>query len=198
MGSKTPFGYVVPVVRGHMTGRVRIGGESIDLDGVGYHDHNWGQFRDAVWDWGVVHVGTTSILYGRFANSAAELSHQPVLFALFDADGARPFVLTHSYGVQWTAATPPNAATPRLITLRTRVGQDNLDLEIKITRRVESETGGGKQGLFRADPKARSFFIQMEGRAHLTGTIDRKKIDLTGHAFSETFRLEPQTNSRHN
>jgi hypothetical protein len=61
---------------------------------------------------------------------------------------------------------------------------------------VESETGGGKQGLFQADPNARSFFIQMEGRARLTGALDRKKIDIEGHAFSETFRLESQTNSR--
>jgi len=36
----------------------------------------------------------------------------------------------------------------------------------------------------------------MEGKARLTGSIDRKKINLEGHAFSETFRLEPQTNSR--
>jgi hypothetical protein len=67
---------------------------------------------------------------------------------------------------------------------------------IDVTRQVESETGAGKQGLFRADPAARSFFIQMEGKARLTGSIDRKKINLEGHAFSETFRLEPQTNSR--
>jgi hypothetical protein len=199
MGSKAAFGYVVPVVRGYMTGRVRIGAEIIELDGVGYHDHNWGQFRDAVWDWGVVHLDDgVSILYGRFANSAEELSHQPVLFALFDADGPRPFVLTHSYGVDWTPEKPGVAAMPRVITLHSRVGQDKIDLEIEVTRRVESETGEGKQGLFRADPNKRSFFIQMEGKAHLTGTIDRKKVDLRGHAFSETFRLEPQTNSRHN
>jgi hypothetical protein len=74
--------------------------------------------------------------------------------------------------------------------LRSKVGQDRLELVIDVTRRVESETGGGKQGLFRADPNARSFFIQMEGTAHLTGSIDRKKIKLDGHAFSETFRLE--------
>ena len=77
-----------------------------------------------------------------------------------------------------------------------RVGQDPLELTIDVTRQVESETGGGKQGLFRADPNARSFFIQMEGRARLTGSIDRKKVDLTGHAFSETFRIDKQTLSR--
>jgi len=191
MGEKKAFGYVVPVVRGHMTGHVRLDGKSIDLDGVGYHDHNWGHFRDAVWDWGVVHLANdVSILYGRFASSAKELSHQPVLFALFDKDGPRPFELTHGYDVQW------NGDEPRAVSIHARVGQDPLDLKIDVTRQVESETGAGKQGLFRADPSARSFFIQMEGTAQLTGSIDRKKINLVGHAFSETFRLEPQTNSR--
>jgi hypothetical protein len=195
MGSKVPFGYVVPVVRGHMTGRLRIGGQSIALDGIGYHDHNWGHFRDAVWDWGVVHLDhDVSILYGRFAGSAAELSHQPLLFAVFDKDGPRPFVLTSSYRVTWG----DSARVPVAITMHARVGQDPLDLKIDVTRRVESETGAGKQGLFRADPSARSFFIQMEGRAHLTGLIDRKKINLDGHAFSETFRLQEQTKARHN
>jgi hypothetical protein len=185
MGSDRQFGYVVPVVRGHMTGTVRLDGKTIALDGTGYHDHNWGHFRNAVWDWGIVHLGEITILYGRFANTAKELAHKPVLFALFDADGARPFTLTHSYAVE------RDASAPRAITLRSRVGQDKLELRIDVTRQVESETGGGKEGLFRADPDARSFFIQMEGRARLTGKIDRKSVDLTGHAFAETFRLEP-------
>jgi hypothetical protein len=197
MGQKAAFGYVVPVVRGHMTGRLRIGGKSIDLDGIGYHDHNWGHFRDAVWDWGVVHLtNDMSILYGRFASSARELVHQPVLFALFDKDGPRPFQLTSSYQVEWSQAPSDSISEPRAIMLHARVGQDPLDLKIDVSRRVESETGAGKQGLFRAQPGTRSFFIQMEGAARLTGSIDRKKINFTGHAFSETFRLETQTNSR--
>ncbi|HET6463748.1 MAG TPA: hypothetical protein VFH33_08100, partial [Candidatus Krumholzibacteria bacterium] len=185
MGEKKAFGYVVPVVRGHMSGHVRLDGKSIDLDGVGYHDHNWGHFRDAVWDWGVVHLANdVSILYGRFASTAKELSHQPVLFALFDKDGPRPFELTHGYEVKW------KGGEPSAVSMHARVGQDPLDLKIDVTRQVASETGAGKQGLFRADPNARSFFIQMEGTAQLTGSIDRKKINLEGHAFSETFRLE--------
>lgn len=200
MGSKTPFGYVVPVVRGHMTGRLRIGGADIALDGVGYHDHNWGHFRDAVWDWGVVHFGEMTVLYGHFAASVSELAHKPVLFAVFDPDGPRPFVLTSSYKVEWSAAAADSSGAPQpvAITMHVRVGQDPLDLKIAVTRRVESETGAGKQGLFRADPDARSFFIQMEGKARLTGSIDRKKINLEGHAFSETFRLQEQTKARHN
>ncbi|HET6348583.1 MAG TPA: hypothetical protein VFH88_05805 [Candidatus Krumholzibacteria bacterium] len=199
MGATVPFGYVVPVVRGHLTGRLHINGKDIALDGIGYHDHNWGHFRDAVWDWGVVHLdGGVSILYGRFARTAGELARQPLLFAMFDSRGPRPFVLTSSYHVDWARTPADSVAQPQTISMHARVGQDPVELKIDVKRRVESETGAGKQGLFRADANARSFFIQMEGTARLTGSIDRKRVDLSGHAFSETFRLERQTNSRQN
>lgn len=187
LGSETPFGYVVPVVRGRMTGTVRIAGENVVLDGVGYHDHNWGHFRDAVWDWGIVHLGTTSILYGRFANSASALSGQPVLFALFDETGPRPFVLTNDYEVTWTDAA--DGRVPASIVLRAKSGRDAFELRVGVERRILAETGGGEQPLFRADEQARSFFIQMEGSARLTGTMDGARVDATGHAYAETFRI---------
>jgi hypothetical protein len=214
LGSDTPFGYVVPVVRGRMTGTLRAGGRTIALDGVGYHDHNWGHFRDAVWDWGIVHLGEISILYGRFAGSAAALSGQPVLFALFDATGPRPFVLTSNYEVLWkeagsagpappprtrtthaapadtTPAAPETGRVPAVIVLRAKGGRDEFELRIDVERRVLAETGGGEQPLFRADAVARSFFIQMEGTARLTGTMDGARVDLTGHAYAETFRID--------
>jgi len=192
MGSETPFGYVVPVVRGRMSGHVTLGGKIIQLDGVGYHDHNWGQFRDAVWDWGIVHLGEVSILYGRFANSADALAHKPVLFALFDGNGPRPFVLTSDYEVHWKPASGAGGEGrfPESITVKARSGADHVELHIDVERRVESETGGGEQPLFRADETARSFFIQMEGRARLTGTLDGAKVDVSGHAYSETFRID--------
>ena len=218
MGSETPFGYVVPVVRGRMSGTVTMDGKTVALDGVGYHDHNWGHFRDAVWDWGIVHVGSYSILYGRFATSSDALSGQPVLFALFEADGPRPFVLTSDYEVLWKQpgaarpmpskktrimlpASPDSAAAdttaaayrgflPGAIVLRAQSGDDDLQLRIEVERRFVSETGGGEQPLFRADETARSYFIQMEGRARLTGKIGGVLVDATGHAYAETFRVD--------
>ena len=147
-----------------------------------------------------MHLGEVSILYGRFANSAEVLSGQPVLFALFDAAGPRPFVLTPRYEVQWEyelpGDSPPDTTRaarlvgPRTILLRATSGGDTLELRIDVDRHVASETGGGEQPLFRAEETARSFFIQMEGRARLTGTLDGDKINLSGHAYSETFRID--------
>jgi len=184
MGADVPFGYVVPVVRGRLTGRVSMGGKTVELDGTGYHDHNWGHFRDAAWDWGIVHAGRFSILYGRFAPSASALVRQPVLVALFDEKGPRPFVLTSDYAVTWR----PGGAEPQSIDVGFTAGADTLGLRIDVDRRFVSETGGGEQPLFRADEQARSFFYQMEGRARLRGRIDGTPVDEPGHAYSETFR----------
>ena len=204
MGEEQPFGYVVPVVRGRMTGRVMMNGRTIELDGVGYHDHNWGHFRDAVWDWGIVHAGPYSVLYGRFAASHGELRNRPLLFAAFDGDGPRRFALTGRYQVDWvtpglTPTAPPRTrimhdAMPRerpgRITLSAAGGSDELVLTIDVERHFVSETGGGEQSLFRADKTARTFFYQLEGRVRLTGRLDGKEIDETGHAYSETFLVE--------
>jgi hypothetical protein len=202
LGEETPFGYVVPVVRGHMTGRVEMNGQSIALDGVGYHDHNWGFFRDAVWDWGIVHAGPYSILYGRFATSQRELQNRPLLLAAFDGAGPERFVLTGDYQVEWTeapATSPPKTRVlhaspaerwPRVISLSAVRGDDKLALTIEVERHFLSETGGGEQPLFRADETARSFFYQLEGRARLTGKLDGKSVDETGHAYSETFLVD--------
>jgi hypothetical protein len=184
MGSDVPFGYVVPVVRGRMTGHVTIGETTIALDGVGYHDHNWGHFRDAVWDWGIVHAGAISVLYGRFATSMDALSRQPLLFALFDAEGPRPFVLTHDYEIAWNPG-----AEPAVVLLGAVSGRDSLAIRIDVDRRFVAETGGGEQPLFRADAARRSFFFQLEGRARLQGRIDGADVDAAGHAYSETFSV---------
>ncbi len=184
MGAEIPFGYVVPVVRGRMTGRVSIGGITYPLDGVGYHDHNWGHFRDAVWDWGIVHAGGVSVLYGRFATSVEALAQQPVLFAIFDAAGPRPFVLTHDYDVAWRGDEPAT------VTLHASTGDDSLTIRIDVARRFVSETGGGEVPLFRAGDARRSFFYQMEGEARVTGRVEGKRVDARGHAYAETFRVE--------
>ncbi len=206
MGSDAPFGYVVPVVRGHMTGRVTVGDRTIDLDGVGYHDHNWGDFRDAIWDWGIVHAGRLSILYGRFATTQPELATRPVFVAVFDDRGPRPFVLTRTYEVMWRAANaarpspPPRtrvlyadsattapASIPAVILLSATQGADTLSLRIDVDRHFVSETGKGEQPLFRASDKATTRFFQLEGRATVTGRLDGRAIRATGHAYSETF-----------
>ncbi len=59
-------GYVVPVLSGSLHGTLRVGGETISLDGAtGYHDHNWGFWEGVRWQWGQVASGDLSIVFGR-------------------------------------------------------------------------------------------------------------------------------------
>jgi hypothetical protein len=132
------------------------------------------------------------------------------LFALFDAEGPRPFVLTRSYDVAWkpwgaaNPSVPPRTritfdaqdslATnpglePAVILLSAVSGRDSLAIRIDVDRRFFAETGGGEQPLFRADATRRSFFFQLEGRARLKGRIDGVDVDAMGHAYSETFSV---------
>ncbi len=200
LGAEEPFGYVVPVVRGPMTGRVTMGGRTVELAGVGYHDHNWGDFRDAVWDWGIVHAGPYSVLYGRFAATGEELARRPVFVALFDAKGPRPFMLTGDYHVTWAFLDPvvppgphtPAAAnlpgeTPQSVSLFAAAGADTVMLHLEFSRHFVSETGKGEGGLFGARDASTSLFYQLEGHATLTGRLDGAPVRETGHAYAETF-----------
>src|SRR5204863_8764432 len=59
-------GYVVPVLEGPITGALDVEGEPLPLaDLVGYHDHNWGFWKDVRWQWGQVADRDVSIVYGR-------------------------------------------------------------------------------------------------------------------------------------
>jgi len=62
------MGWVVPVPRGEVRGRLSISNEIIELEGYGYHDHNWGnfppyeQFRG--WYWGRLFDKKFTMIYG--------------------------------------------------------------------------------------------------------------------------------------
>jgi hypothetical protein len=69
-------------------------------------------------------------------------------------------------------------------------GSDALTIDVAFERYFVSETGADDTSLFRAADDARSFFFQLEGRATIKGRIDGQRVDQTGHAYSETFRVE--------
>ena len=62
------FDWVVPVPRARVAGRLTVAGESRNVSGIGYHDHNWGNlylpaaFRR--WTWGRVLTDDWTLLFG--------------------------------------------------------------------------------------------------------------------------------------
>jgi len=72
LGEDKPFGYVVPVVRGHMTGRVSMNGRTIELDGTGFGLGKRSQRFSAVADDRVVKELNVEAKAGEVTVSAAE------------------------------------------------------------------------------------------------------------------------------
>lgn len=66
-GERDFFAWVVPAPRATVDGTVKVGGETIEARGTGYHDHNWGvgDMRRIVsyWHWGRLYAGEFTLLY---------------------------------------------------------------------------------------------------------------------------------------
>ncbi len=63
------FAWVVPVPYGTVTGTITVDGETRQVSGSAYHDHNWGnKVMDAGldhWFWGRAHIGDYTVVYVR-------------------------------------------------------------------------------------------------------------------------------------
>jgi hypothetical protein len=58
-------GYVIPAIRGKYKGKIQVGKTTYDFDGIdGYHDHNWGIWRQIVWNWGHAFSKEFAIFFG--------------------------------------------------------------------------------------------------------------------------------------
>jgi hypothetical protein len=69
------FHWVIPLPRASVSGWLQVGDERMDVTGVGYHDHNWGNLdlRDVLqrWTWGrVVADEYTMIFWDLFGRGA--------------------------------------------------------------------------------------------------------------------------------
>ncbi len=87
-GQKDFFGWVVPGPRAAVTGSITIDGESREVTGRGYHDHNWGVGNMPRiierWHWGRLYTDDFSLLYASVRTQARFEHHE-----------SRPLMLAH-------------------------------------------------------------------------------------------------------
>lgn len=61
------MGWVVPVPYGTVAGTITVNGETRDVTGAAYHDHNWGNKVMSAgmdhWFWGRAHIGDYTVVY---------------------------------------------------------------------------------------------------------------------------------------
>jgi hypothetical protein len=188
-------GYAVPVLRGSATGEACAGSACWRFtDAQGYHDHNWGTWRSVNWEWGASRAGAYTFLYGRVQQTDAAAASAPVFFYLVDSLGFR--TLFRPQTVEWTddrtlAESGRTVRVPsrgRLVDIR---GSDTLVVELLVDDMAATDTRRGlvERGETQAARAlAKPWFLQLTGRARLSGRVDGRPLSGEGRGFFETYR----------
>jgi hypothetical protein len=176
-------GYVVPVLSGRLTGSLKTSGtlETAVLEGVGYHDHNWGFWRDVRWQWGQVAVGDLSFIYGRVfpPEDVADPDRIPGFLGVLDQNGLVGVATNVQIAEHKPDQSPSLAGAPSTITVTARSGSLDLTLTFSTDRAVRTAlamTGGATD------------FVQMGGTYRVEGRAGGRTIDVTARGAAETFQ----------
>jgi hypothetical protein len=172
-------GYVVPVLSGRMSGFLTIGGTTISIEGAsGYHDHNWGFWRDVQWQWGQASDGDVSVVYGRVfpPPEVADRERMPGFVGVLDTHGligvATDVTIVEDHASEKTGAPAAIAVTAR---------GSGIDLHLgfsvdRTTRTAMALTGGPND------------FVQLGGTYRVEGRAGGRTIRFTARGAAETFR----------
>jgi hypothetical protein len=173
-------GYVVPVMGGALQGTIHVDADRIGFDGgVGYHDHNWGFWKDVSWQWGQVHSGDLSFVYGRIRPpaDAADENRIPAFFIALGPEG--PIGYATDVTIEETNAV--DSDRPQRIVVDAQGGSVDLTMNLdvvqtEITRALPGPFGGTLD------------FLQMRAQYHVAGRAGDRSVDFTAPGSAETFR----------
>ncbi len=167
-------GYVVPVTSGALDGALHVAGEPVSFGGgSGYHDHNWGFWRDVSWQWGQVQHEDLSIVYGRVfpPADAVDPAALPGFAGILGPDG----LLAYSTGV---SIAETNDADGRPSAIDIQATGARMDLRIRFAVTSSTTTSGGDW----------LDFLQMRGTYQVSGTAGDRTVEFTAPGSAETFR----------
>jgi hypothetical protein len=170
-------GYVVPVLSGAMRGDLRIGSRSMTFENAaGYHDHNWGFWKDVRWQWGQVAHDDVSIVYGRVFPPAdvADTKVIPGFIAVLGPDGPLGF----------SANVDIDDSKEGRVDVRVTRGFD-LRLTLAVDETVR--TSMALTSLGEGQPMN---FLQLGGLFRVTGKVAGRDLDFTARGSAETFRSQ--------
>ena len=173
-------GYVVPVMSGRLSGALTVDGKPVVFDdGAGYHDHNWGFWKDVSWRWGQVHHGDLSLVYGRIRPpaDAADPERIPGFLAAIGPDGP----VGYATNVSIEETNDPVTGHPRTIAVTGRSSSLDVTMELTVDNGIVTKRGGG---LFDDEMD----FLQLRARYRVRGRAGDRAIDFTAAGAAETFR----------
>ena len=173
-------GYVVPVMSGRLNGTLTVDRQPITFhDGTGYHDHNWGFWKDVSWRWGQVQHGDLSLVYGRIhpPADAGDAERIPGFLAAIGPDGP----VGYASNVTIEETNEDDTGRPRGIRVTGRGSSLDVTMELTIDSTVVTQTrtgflGGGLD------------FLQMRANYRVRGRAGDREVDFTAPGSAETFR----------
>jgi hypothetical protein len=139
-GGKTEYGdegffaWVVAVPRARVEGTIRVGEETIQAKGIGYHDHNWetADLKKVIthWYWGRIYADDFTLLYAYVKTNRrfGEVASKPLMLAYKDR-------IVYSTGEmvlhdgEWTFNETANRDYPRFLEIEV---QDRLLLRLDV------------------------------------------------------------------
>jgi hypothetical protein len=173
-------GYVVPVMAGPLQGAIQIGADRVDFGGaVGYHDHNWGFWKDVSWQWGQVQGAGLSFVYGRIRPpaDAADESRIPAFLVALGPDGP----VAYATDVSIEETNEAGRDRPQRVTVEARSDSVELTLNLDV---VQTEVTPGLPGPFGGSLD----FLQLRARYRVAGRIGDTSVDFAAPGSAETFR----------
>jgi len=192
-------GYTAPVMSGALTGWIEVRADAagkaggpdgaartgeagkksaprIVLEGTGYHDHNWGFWKDVSWRWGQVQHDDLSYVYGRVfpPADAADPERIPGFLIALGSNGP----IGYSTHVNIREIDDPARHLPQRITV-TSEGTLQLTMELDVEDAIVTPGGAFARG---------PDFLQLRGRYHVSGRAGDRAVDFTAQGAAETFR----------
>jgi hypothetical protein len=164
---------------GRLQGAFVVDGTRVSLDGgTGYHDHNWGFWRDVSWQWGQVQHEDLSFIFGRVfpPRAAADPDRLPGLVGALGPDGPLGFATD----VRITEEDNTRGE-PSIVTVTAR--GDALDLVLRFDVASATTTRMSEGPLAN-----RVDFLQLRGQYTVTGSVGSREISFTAPGTAETFR----------
>jgi hypothetical protein len=131
------FDWDVPVPRAEVTGSLKIKDRLFKVDGVGYSDHNWGNFvlTDVFswWYWGRIFTDKYTLIYADIEKKSGHIT--PFILA---ENGKVVISTRNGKTLQdfWTCKSA-DSRIPQQLILRVKDGKDQIELKTKVNRIME-------------------------------------------------------------
>lgn len=179
-------GWIVAVPRGEVQGTLKVSGHTMDVTGLAYHDHNYGNgpmeepFRG--WFWGRLFDPTYTLIYGWVIPREAD---RPVVSPFMLAKGREIVVSTDKMILAVQEFQPDDTfgfAMPMRLTISCNGPGVEVNCQLVTKRVVETLE------LPRGDGFFHYYRFLAEYRAHIT--VDGVEEEVSGETFHEAMYLD--------